>query len=575
MEVSSNAKSPDPFLSTIAKKLNQTERLALKDLDTRLKALDTLKKHGDPTVGSQREQIVNAANEIFKKQDFHRSYGPVSNVLRNVGNKIYRVSSKEVELIIQKLQVLMQEQVDERIEDAKKLEEAKELRKKEPFKVSDSITCAVKEELGSFIKKDAEGIQKKEAPSIKEEEGVEKEMVKSEIKDVDEIHGAFETIKQTMIPSPEKAKEMLLKLDTTLWKNDPDLKAIADEVNDRVILNKVRDIIVDKLPGEEDYYKLSRKLVEGALSSSYFISKGKIIKYIHAKDSKGLKVAEAAKQLTFLGKGGQKVARVFPTLSDASDIQETTVISTMRKEQVRNEGQRAMAVAVTKKLQGVEHVLTGRPTLYRNPAGEEQTIFYSPRAESDMSKYLKPEDPQSEGPQIDQVITFVQQIAMGVQGIHAKGVVHLDLKEANILIVDGKAYVADFDCARDKEFKLFPGGTEGYWSPEIEGLYEAKILKVPPGEAYSVDEAKKSDIYSLGVIFGNSLGLTQVKKGKYAFPSNNNNNFTDEAKDKITIFINRMLHDKLEKRPSIEEVVEFTDQLKIWREEAKKAQSST
>lgn len=100
---------------------------------------------------------------------------------------------------------------------------------------------------------------------------------------------------------------------------------------------------------------------------------------------------------------------------------------------------------------------------------------------------------QQRSPDRSLVLDFVKQIARGVQGIHAKGLVHGDLKPSNVLVgVDRRLYVADLGLARSltpgserlAAQALSVGGTVGFMAPE------QSLMLEEPGLA--------ADIYALG-----------------------------------------------------------------------------
>lgn len=109
----------------------------------------------------------------------------------------------------------------------------------------------------------------------------------------------------------------------------------------------------------------------------------------------------------------------------------------------------------------------------------------------------------------DAILLTIARIAEGLQHAHERGLVHQDLKPANILITDeGLPLILDFNLARDTRqenqiLRAQVGGTLPYMSPEQLLGFSDKSANV------SIDG--RSDIYSLGLI------LFQLLAGRRPF----------------------------------------------------------
>jgi len=109
----------------------------------------------------------------------------------------------------------------------------------------------------------------------------------------------------------------------------------------------------------------------------------------------------------------------------------------------------------------------------------------------------------------DAILLTIARIAEGLQHAHERGLVHQDLKPANILITDeGLPLILDFNLARDTRqenpiLRAQVGGTLPYMSPEQLLGFSDKSATV------AIDG--RSDIYSLGLI------LFQLLAGRRPF----------------------------------------------------------
>jgi serine/threonine protein kinase len=125
---------------------------------------------------------------------------------------------------------------------------------------------------------------------------------------------------------------------------------------------------------------------------------------------------------------------------------------------------------------------------------------------------------------------LMQKLLLGLAQLHAVGVVHKDIKPANILIVDKKLaphYIDyGFACVRDNIKCLNRrAGTPLYVAPEM--LEDSKM---------SFESNKSADVWSLGVVFialcfGSSLWEAKTKRELYRMIENSTNRSISENLD--------------------------------------------
>jgi len=107
--------------------------------------------------------------------------------------------------------------------------------------------------------------------------------------------------------------------------------------------------------------------------------------------------------------------------------------------------------------------------------------------------------------EIDEALNISMQVAEGLEEAHKKGIIHRDIKSANIMVTDnGQAKVMDFGLAKVKGATLLTR----------EGTTLGTVAYMSPEQAKGKEIDNRSDIWSLGVVMYEMLSRELPFKGE-------------------------------------------------------------
>ncbi|MES2504958.1 MAG: serine/threonine-protein kinase [Myxococcota bacterium] len=143
-----------------------------------------------------------------------------------------------------------------------------------------------------------------------------------------------------------------------------------------------------------------------------------------------------------------------------------------------SDAEREQLLKNAKILQGISHPNVVR--ILDVGLDDENNVFYAMEYLDGIP--LHDLIPPEQGIGFEDSMPYIEKILAGLSAMHTAGVMHLDLKPGNILVVAGEPKIIDFGIIASKgQFR----GTAGYVAPEI-------ILGQKP--------TIKADIYSLGAL---------------------------------------------------------------------------
>jgi serine/threonine-protein kinase len=195
-------------------------------------------------------------------------------------------------------------------------------------------------------------------------------------------------------------------------------------------------------------------------------------------------------------------------------------------------------------------------TVYEFDEAEEKTFISMAYVEGQSLR-----EKIKSGPlELDEALRIAVQITEGLQKAHKNGVIHRDIKSANIMLTEeGQAKIMDFGLAR----------MTGQTMQTKEGMVMGTIAYMSPEQARGEEVDHRTDIWSLGVVLYEILSGRQPFKGEqeqavvYSILNKKPKPITD-LRAEIPVSIGQIVNKALEKNPDkrYQQIDEQLDDLK-------------